>query len=90
LIVLAVGLAVLSPLRHGRGDQAPGASPQGFADLELRKEAKYREIRDAEGDFQAGKLSEEDYRELDGVLRQEAIEILAEIDRAGSGAHHDG
>jgi hypothetical protein len=50
-------------------------------ELELRKEAKYAEIRDAEADFQAGKLSREDYRETDRALRAEAIAILEEIDQ---------
>jgi hypothetical protein len=50
-------------------------------ELELRKESKYAEIRDAEADFQAGKLSSPDYRELDRTLRAEAITILEEIDR---------
>ena len=33
-----------------------------LADLEAAKEAKYREIRDAELDQRTGKLSEEDHR----------------------------
>ena len=32
-----------------------------LADLEARKEAKYRQIRDAEADRAAGKLTEEDF-----------------------------
>ena len=52
-----------------------------LAEIELRKESKYAEIRDAEADFQAGKLSRSDYRELDRALRAEAIAILEELDR---------
>ena len=51
------------------------------AESEAAKEAKYAEIRDAETDFHAGKLSPEDYRELDRALRAEAIRILEQIDR---------
>jgi cytochrome c-type biogenesis protein CcmF len=47
------------------------------------KEAKYREIRDAELDHASGKLSDEDYALLDAELRQEAVEIL---DTVGVGA----
>ena len=54
-----------------------------LAELELRKEAKYAEIRDAQTDFHSGKLSDEDYRELDRALRREAIAILEQIDRVG-------
>ncbi len=47
------------------------------------KEAKYREIRDAELDHASGKLSDEDYAILDAELRKEAVEIL---DTVGVGA----
>jgi hypothetical protein len=52
-----------------------------LAELEARKDAKYREIRDAEADRAAGKLSDEDFRRTDRELRHEAIEILKRIDR---------
>ena len=45
-------------------------------ELEALKEAKYREIRDAELDHAAGKLSDEDFALLDAELRGEAIAIL--------------
>jgi hypothetical protein len=51
----------------------PGA---GRDELEAAREAKYREIRDAEMDFRTGKLSEEDYQTLDSELRAEALVIL--------------
>jgi hypothetical protein len=82
LIMVAVGYAVLAPLRDPGRARDGDAQAEGLADLELRKETKYAEIRDAEADFQAGKLSREDYRALDRELRREAVEILAEIDRA--------
>ena len=47
------------------------------------KEAKYREIRDAELDHASGKLSDDDYAILDAELRKEAVEIL---DLVGVGA----
>ena len=43
------------------------------------KEAKYREIRDAELDHASGKLSDEDYAILDAELRKEAVRILDEV-----------
>jgi uncharacterized protein YlxW (UPF0749 family) len=45
-------------------------------DLEAAREAKYREIRDAEMDYRTGKLSAEDYEATDAALRVEALEIL--------------
>jgi type II secretory pathway component PulM len=50
------------------------------AQLEAAKEAKYREIRDAELDHQMGKLSDEDYKAVDRELRAEAIAILRDLD----------
>jgi cytochrome c-type biogenesis protein CcmF len=44
--------------------------------LEAAREAKYREIRDAELDYRSGKLSREDYEAVDATLRAEAITIL--------------
>ncbi|MFZ0040739.1 MAG: hypothetical protein WAK93_05490, partial [Solirubrobacteraceae bacterium] len=59
--------------------------PEGadtVAELEADRDAKYREIRDAELDLRTGKLSEDDYEAIDGTLRSEAIEILHRLDRA--------
>jgi biopolymer transport protein ExbB/TolQ len=54
-------------------------------DLEAAREAKYREIRDAEMDFRTGKLSAEDYEATDAALRAEALEILNSLQRYGEG-----
>jgi hypothetical protein len=82
LILVAVIAFVTVPLRRRRpGEPEPAEDPR-IAELEARKEAKYREIRDTELDRAAGKLSEEDYRRQDAELRGEAIEILKQLDRA--------
>jgi hypothetical protein len=73
---------VTAPLRRGQRAAAEPEDPR-VADLEARKEAKYREIRDAEMDRAAGKLSEEEWRRQDAELRREAIAILKELDRVG-------
>jgi len=88
LLVMAVLMAAVLiigwPLYRGHvSDEEP--EPVDVAELEAAKEAKYREIRDAEMDFRTGKLSEQDYRELDRELRAEAVEILRRLDRAGDG-----
>jgi hypothetical protein len=49
-------------------------------ELEAAREAKYREIRDAELDFRTGKLSRADYQAIDADLRAEAIEILNRLE----------
>jgi hypothetical protein len=100
LIILAVLLALVffvsAPLRRlarpGGAEEAaiaadsvPGAAE---ADLQAAREAKYREILDAELDFRTGKLSEEDYRQVDAALRAEAVEILNALDREQTRAGH--
>ncbi len=51
-----------------------------LADLEARKQSKYREIRDAELDRAQGKLGEAEFRRQQAELKAEAIEILKLID----------
>jgi len=52
-----------------------------IAELEAERDAKYREIRDAELDHRTGKLSDADFEAVDQTLRAEAIEILHQLDR---------
>jgi hypothetical protein len=83
VVLAAVAVFVTVPLRHaGAGDaDGPTATEDPRrAELEARKEAKYREIRDAELDRAQGKLSQEDWARLDAQLRREAIEILKALD----------
>jgi hypothetical protein len=86
LIVIAllgvVVWLVAGPLRAGAAatDDVDVARRE---DLEAAKEAKYREIRDAELDLRTGKLSEADWRTLDRELRAEAMELLRRLDELG-------
>ena len=52
------------------------------AELEAARDAKYREIRDAELDRRTGKLSDDDYEAIDRSLRAEAVEIMNALDEA--------
>ena len=84
LIVIAVLTIVVvlvsAPLRRGAAARVEERDDLRRADLEAARESKYREIRDAELDYRTGKLSEADWKRLDRELRQEAIEILRELD----------
>jgi cytochrome c-type biogenesis protein CcmF len=81
LIALAGALIAIWPSRgRRRGALVP-------TETDALKEAKYREIRDAELDHAAGKLSDEDYALLDAELRKEAVEMLDDIEREEGGAH---
>ena len=83
LVVLAlVVLLVSAPLRSRRGDEEGESAAR--AELEAARDAKYREIRDAELDHRTGKLSEADWRELDRGLRAEAVAILRRLDELDS------
>ncbi len=78
ILVALVAVVVLRPLLLGVGeDDRESVSRE---ELEAAKEAKYREIRDAQLDFEMGKLSKEDHRAIDRELRAEAIEILKQLD----------
>ena len=80
-IVVLAGIAALviaAPLR--RGPDVDRREDERRAALEAAKEAKYREIRDAELDFRMGKVSETDYRTTDRELRAQAVEILRGLD----------
>jgi len=83
LVVLAVVVFVVSaPLRR-RGGAPPDAPMRAAADraaLEAAREAKYREIREAELDHRTGKLSSADFEAIDRQLRAEAVEILNALD----------
>jgi hypothetical protein len=93
-VVVAVVLAVIAvflsapfrrtPALGGAGANGAGrdsrARASDVAELEAAREAKYREIRDAELDHRTGKLSDADYEAVDGSLRAEAIEILHRLD----------
>jgi len=83
LVLCAVVVIVGGPLhrtaRDGTdGDGAPAEEAARAVDGELaaEREAKLREIRDAELDWRTGKLSEQDWRILDASLRAEASELL--------------
>jgi type II secretory pathway component PulM len=79
VLVALVAVVVLRPLsRRGEEERVESSRLQ---ELQAAKEAKYREIRDAELDREMGKLSQEDWRSVDRDLRGEAIEILRELDR---------
>jgi hypothetical protein len=77
VVLLIVVALVAAPLRR------PGTMVEEDAEraeLEAARDAKYREIRDAELDHRTGKLSKADWRAMDRSLRAEAVEILRRLD----------
>jgi hypothetical protein len=87
LLLLVVATFVTMPLRRRRSSGVADperslAAEREVQDLEAARDAKYREIRDAELDHGTGKLSDADWQALDGALRAEAIALLKALDRA--------
>ena len=80
IVVFGLGVAfvVTRPLLRPTTRDAPDDARREA--LEAAKEAKYREIRDADLDHRMGKLSDHDHAETDRELRQQAIEILRQLD----------
>lgn len=86
VVLFIVVFVITAPLRRPRAElddaeveREPELSPEAL-ELEAARDAKYREIRDAELDHQTGKLSDQDFQAIDSVLRAEAIEILRRLD----------
>jgi hypothetical protein len=79
LLIAVLAIVVLGPLRRPGEVERRDAARR--AELEAAKEAKYREIRDAELDHRMGKLSEADWRATDRELRGEAVGILRDLDK---------
>lgn len=83
ILVVAVTAAVLYPLV--RPPLEPVGDPPGpaarLAALEDRKAAIYGSIRDLGQDLRTDKLTEADYRRESEVLKQQAVQVLAEIEQ---------
>lgn len=82
----AVWLAVY-PLLARRSDGEAGRSE--LRDLEVEKDRLVQEIHELELDRATGKLSEEDYRDLEARLKRRAVDALERID-ALEGAERGG
>jgi hypothetical protein len=86
VVLVALVLFLTAPLRRAGADiparqqLAEAAAETELAELEAAREAKYRELRDAELDHSMGKLSDDDYELLNASLRSEAVEILHKLD----------
>ncbi len=95
VILAAVVVFLTGPLRrqppaeNGREADRDASPSTRVVDLEAAREAKYREIRDAELDHLTGKLSDADYGAVDAGLRAEAAEILHTLDGARASEHVD-
>lgn len=77
ILLGAVWLATWPLLTERAGEDAAGAERR---DLEAEKDRLVREIHELDLDRATGKLSEEDYRELDASLKRRAVDKMERID----------
>ncbi|MFQ5751708.1 MAG: zinc ribbon domain-containing protein [bacterium] len=84
LLAAVVSYLVVSPIFKARIQQGYWGkhdSNHRAGDLVERKETIYAAIKDIEFDYQMGKLSEEDFKELRQQYKDEAIGLLKKIDK---------
>ena len=80
-IVFCGALIAMWPAsRIVRKSAQASADAHASADLIAAREAKYMEIRELELDYRTGKLSDDDFRASDGLLRAQALEILDQLE----------
>lgn len=88
LVSAGVILFVMLPVL--RGDWAPLESTEKeITDVEARKIAALRGLRDAEYDFRAGKLDQADYELLKSDLSRQALEAIREESGVDQGDGQD-
>jgi len=78
--VAFIGQPIYAAALAGRRDAKSSSNVADRMELEADRDAKLREIRDAELDWRTGKLTEADWQQLDASLRAEAAEILTKLD----------
>jgi hypothetical protein len=81
LLLLAASAAVISSPLWRRTAREDGGNAESEA-LQAAKATKLTEIRDLALDFRIGKLSEDDFQALDRQLREEAVDLLHQLDAA--------
>ena len=77
LVVFAMALPLL--VSHASLPQPEPVSPTRH--LEEKKATIYENLRDLQGEYRMGKLSDEDYQQTKLDLQKELAIVLAEIDR---------
>lgn len=91
ILILAIGVAVFVALPFFRNrleeaspqeesDTSNNPSEEKFRRLNIEKESLYKALKEIDFDYELGKLSKEDYEELQKKYKLEAASILKEID----------
>ncbi len=84
VLVALVASFVSLPLFFRRQEPTPASEHDYHTERwRWQKEEAYAAIKEAEFDWQMGKLSEEDYRLLRTRYEARALEAIAQLDQAG-------
>ncbi|MFQ6674953.1 MAG: hypothetical protein ACE5LH_01265 [Fidelibacterota bacterium] len=82
LTFFLVGTFVIQPLLQ-KPMSGPAPDDASTHALLLRKQVVYRQIKEAEMEFEIGNLSREDFETTRDQLKQEAAQILAQLRKKG-------
>lgn len=87
LVILVVAILVLEPIIRGRAASLERTTEE-MSEAEATRRVRLLALRDAEYDYQMGKLSEEDYQSLHAELAAEALEAMqaVEVEKGGAPA----
>jgi hypothetical protein len=80
IVLVAVALAV--PLLVRPSSLPEPEAPSPIRHLEDKRDTIYENLRDLQGEYLMGKLSDDDYKQTKRDLQRELAGVMAEIDRA--------
>jgi len=84
LVIVIVAAVVLEPIIRGRAASLERTTEE-MSEAEATRRVRLLALRDAEYDFQMGKLSEEDYRSLHAELAAEALQAMQAVEAEQAG-----
>jgi hypothetical protein len=80
-VIALVALALSLPLLVRPSSLPEPEAPSPTQHLEDKRDAIYENLRDLQGEYLMGKLSDADYQQIKRDLQRELAEVMAEIDR---------
>jgi len=84
LVIFGVAIVVLEPLVRGSSASLERTNDE-MSEAEATRRVRLLALRDAEYDFQMGKLNEADYRDLRAELQAEALEAMQVVEMEKNG-----
>ena len=85
-VVVLVAAALALPLVVRPSALPVPEPPSPTRHLEDKRDIIYENLRDLQGEYLMGKLSDEDYQQIKKDLQRELAEVFAEIERIEKGA----